>query len=167
MPRLTPYFLILCAVLLCMACNDKPVVIDDPRNHPERYKKVDTVEQIKGPEVLKQDIYLNDLNPEAGIAIEQNQVNLFYWSKQDSVNDYYDYVVNQRYKGKNYKDEGVSFLHLIRNGDSLHYEILVNNRSVLRFKYLEDGSINEYFPAKKPGKMPIVLPDDALESEVD
>ncbi|PRP66778.1 hypothetical protein [Nonlabens agnitus] len=156
-----------CGVLLLASCNEKPVVIDDPRNHPEQFKKVDTVERVKMMEVLKQDTYLNDLDPDAGMEIQKDQINMFYRSEQDSIDDYYDYVVNQDYNGKNYAEEGVTFLHLIRNGDSLHYEIIANNRDVLRFKYLGDDSIHEFFPAKRPGKLPEILPNDADDSELE
>ncbi len=152
---------------LLASCNEKPVVIDDPRNHPELYKKVDTTARVKGMEVLKQDVYLNDLDPNAGMAIEKDQINLFYRSEEDSIDDYYDYVVNQTYQGKDYADQGISYLHLIRDGDSLHYEIIANNRNVLRFKYLGDDSIHEFFPAKKPGKMPIILPNDTTDEELE
>ena len=84
-----------CGILLLASCNEKPVVIDDPRNHPELYKKVDTVERVKTMEVLKQDIYLNDLDPDAGMEIQKDQINMFYRSEQDSIDDYYDYVVNR------------------------------------------------------------------------
>lgn len=157
----------ICGLLLLASCNEKPVVINDPRNNPEQFKVVDTVERVKMMEVLKQDTYLNDLDPDAGMEIQKNQINMFYRSEQDSIDDYYDYVVNQDYAGKNYKEEGVSFLHLIRNGDSLHYEIIANDRNVLRFKYMGDNSIHEFFPAKRPGKMPIILPNDADDSELE
>ena len=141
------------------SCNEKPVVVDDARNHPEFYKKVDSVKQKPVLQVLKQDVYLNDLDPNAGMEIESRQINMFYRSEQDSINDYYGYVVDQTYNGKNYKDEGVSYLHLIKNGDSLHYQILANDRNYLRFKFMGDQSIHEYFPAKRPGKPPIVVPN--------
>ena len=156
-----------CGVLLLISCNEKPVIINDPRNHPEQYKKVDTVQQVKMLEVLKQDVYLNDLDPDAGMEIQKDQINMFYRSEQDSIDDFYEYVVNQDYNGKNYKDEGVSYLHLIRDGDSLHYEIIANDRNVLRFKYLGDNSIHEFFPAKQPGKMHEIFPNDVDDSELE
>jgi hypothetical protein len=68
-------------------------------------------------------------------------------------------VVNQKLNGKSTATEGISYLHLIRKGDSLHYQILKNDRDVLRFKFLKDSTIHEYFPENVPGKAPKVIPD--------
>lgn len=141
-----------------ISCNEKPVIINDPRNNPEQFKKVDTLAS-KELQVLKQDTYLNDLDTSAGMDIAADRINMFYRTETDTVNDYYNYVVNQQLKGESTAEEGISYLHLIKNGDTLDYEILKNDRDVLRFKFLRDGTIHEYFPEKKPGKAPNVIPD--------
>jgi hypothetical protein len=150
----------LCVLLTFIyACNDKPVTIDDPRNHPERYKKSSVAEKSQLVEVLKHDTYLNDLDLSAGMEITANSINMFYRTDQDTLDDIYRYVIDQKYDGENYRDQGKSYLHLIKNGDSLHYEILKNTRDVLRFKFMRDGNVHEYFPEKQPTAPPVVLPD--------
>lgn len=148
----------LIALLLLASCNEKPVIIKDPRKNPEQFKKTDTL-ATKELQVLKQDTYLNDLDTHAGMEISSNRINMFYRSETDTIDDYYNYLVNQELKGKSTAAEGISYLHLIRKGDTLDYQILKNDRSVLRFKFLRDSTIHEYFPEKKPGKAPIVIPD--------
>jgi hypothetical protein len=151
------FFFPLIGLLLLASCNEKPVVVNDPRKNPEQFKKVDTLS--KELQVLKQDTYLNDLDTSAGMDITTNRVNMFYRTETDTINDYYAYIVNQKLHGKSTADEGISYLHLIRSGDTLDYQILKNDRSVLRFKFLRDSTIHEYFPEKQPGKVPIVIPD--------
>ncbi|WP_148311393.1 hypothetical protein [Nonlabens marinus] len=145
------------SLLLLNSCNEKPVVIEDPRNNPEQFKKVDP--SIKLPQVLKQDTYLNDLDTSAGMEISSDRINMFYRTETDTINDYYDYIVDQEFKGNSTADDGVSYLHLIRDGDTLDYEILKNDRSVLRFKFMRDSTVHEYFPETRPGKAPTVIPD--------
>jgi hypothetical protein len=152
------YFLALIGIVLLSSCNEKPVIVEDPRRNPEQFIKVDSLTS-KELQVLKQDSYINDLDTNAGMEISQNRINMFYRTETDTINDYYNYVVDQKLKGKSTAAEGISYLHLIRGGDSLHYQILKNDRSVLRFKFVKDSTIHEYFPENVPGKAPKVIPD--------
>ncbi|WP_194850664.1 hypothetical protein [Nonlabens antarcticus] len=151
------YVFAIIGLLILSSCNEKPVVIEDPRNNPEQFKKVDTLS--KELQVLKQDSYLNDLDINAGMEITSNLINMFYRSETDTTNNYYDYIVDQSLNGKSTANKGISYLHLIRENDSLHYEILKNDRTALRFKFLRDSTIHEYFPENKPGTPPTVIPD--------
>ncbi|AZQ44568.1 hypothetical protein [Nonlabens ponticola] len=153
------YLLPLVIVMFLASCNEKPVTIDDPRNHPERYRKVDTATTVKMQEVLKQDVYLNDLDPNAGMDIQPKTITMFYYTEQDSTETIYEYVVDQKLDGQDYKDEGVSFLHLKKDGQVLDYKFLANNRDVLRFEYVKDGTVHEYFPKNRPTAPPVILPD--------
>ncbi len=147
----------LIAFITLTSCNEKPVVIEDPRNNPEQFKKVDP--SVKLPQILKQDTYLKDLDSSAGMEISSDRINMFYRTETDTINDYYDYVVNQELNGNSTASEGISYLHLLRDGESLDYQILKNDRSVLRFKFMRDSTVHEYFPEKRPGKAPTVIPD--------
>jgi hypothetical protein len=152
------YFFALIGIVVLSSCNEKPVIVKDPRRNPEQFIKVDTLTS-KELQVLKQDSYINDLDTRAGMEISQKRINMFYRTETDTMNDYYEYVVDQNLSGKSSAAEGVSYLHLIRKGDSLHYQILKNDRTVLRFKFLKDSTIHEYFPENLPGKAFIVIPD--------